>query len=129
MQWKDIVRLRLLADFEGSFFNAQDEFIAHKYSNTYFIFRTCESDEEVNCKIVEWLSRPALKGIPYCAEWRNKKFRKFMLDGINQFLHTNFNEDDIDLIYTYLGNAIRHQKTLEFVRGNYNMNIIKELIN
>lgn len=127
MDWKDIVRLRLYADFIGSFFNSNDEFIAHKYSNTYFIFGSCKSEEEVNCKVLEWFSRPAYKGSPYASEWRNKKFRKFMLDGINQFLHTSFNEYDIDLIYTYLGNAINHSKTIEFVRSNYDMSIIRKL--
>ena len=76
MDWKDACRLRLLWDFEGSFFNERDEFIAHRYSNTYFIFANCENEEEVKCKILEWLSRPASKGIPYNQEWRNKKFRK-----------------------------------------------------
>ena len=124
MDWKNATRLRLLADFENSFFNERDEFIAHRYSNTYFIFSNCESEEDVNCKVLEWLSRSAHKGIPYSQEWRNKKFRKFMLDGINMFLHTDFTFDDMEIIYTYLGNACNHNKTLEFVRSGYDMSIL-----
>lgn len=123
MDWKQIIRLRLLADFDGSFFNERDEFIAHRYSNTYFIFSNCESEEDVNCKVLEWLSRPASKGIPYSQDWRNKKFRAFMLDGINMFLHTEFDENDIEIIYTYLGNACNHSRTLEFVRSGYDMSV------
>lgn len=124
MDWKNATRLRLLADFENSFFNQRDEFIAHRYSNTYFIFSNCESEEDVNCKVLEWLSRSAHKGIPYSQEWRNKKFRKFMLDGINMFLHTDFTFDDMEIIYTYLGNACDHNKTLEFVRSGYDMSVL-----
>lgn len=126
MDWKEATRLMLLAGFPGGFFNTNDEFIAHKYTNTYFIFRDCESEEDVNCKILEWFSRPALCGGIYASEWRNKKFRKFILDGINQFLHTNFSERDIDEIYTCLGNRINHSKTLEFVRGGYDMSLLRE---
>ena len=122
-----ITRLRLLSDFEGSFFNDNDEFIAHKYSNTYFLFYNCENLEDVNCKVLEWFSRPASKGIPYSQEWRNKKFRTFMLEGINKFLDTNFNDEDIELIYTYLGNACNHKRTLEFVRSGYDMEMLKKL--
>ena len=127
MNWREACRLRLLWDFEGSFFNQQDEFIAHRYSNTYFIFRNCETEEDVNCKVLEWLSRAAHKGIPYNQEWRNKKFRQFMLDGINMFLHTNFSFDDMETIYTYLGNACNHERTLKFVRSGYDMAIFDGL--
>lgn len=125
MEWKEACRLRLLWDFPNSFFNERDEFIAHRYSNTYFIFADCENEEEVKCKVLEWLSRSASKGIPYSQEWRNKKFRKFMLDGINMFLDTNFSFEDMTVIYTYLGNRCNHERTLEFVRSNYDMNILR----
>ena len=53
MDWRDATKIRLLADFDGSFFNEREEFIAHRYSNTYFIFSNCESfinilSEEIN---------------------------------------------------------------------------------
>lgn len=128
MDWKNACRLRLLADFDGSFFNERDEFIAHRYSNTYFIFASCENEEEVKCKVLEWLSRPASKGIPYSQEWRNKKFRQFMLDGINMFLHTDFSFDDMEIIYTYLGNACNHKKTIRFIESGYDMHVLTERI-
>ena len=128
MDWKNACRLRLLADFDGSFFNVRDEFIAHRYSNTYFIFANCETELDVKCKVLEWLSRSAHKGIPYSQEWRNKKFRKFMLDGINMFLHTNFSFDDMEQIYTYLGNACNHKKTIRFIESGYNMQVLTERV-
>ena len=127
MNERDVIKLRLVANFIGGFFNERDEFIAHKYSNTYFIFGNCETLEDVNCKVLEWFSRAASKGIPYNQEWRNEKFRKFMLDGINQFLNTNFTSEEMITIYTYLGNACNHNGTLEFVRSGYNMELLNKL--
>ena len=118
------IRKRLINCFPGSKFIYNDEFIAHAYSNTYFIFRTCSNEEDVKCKLLEWFSRPAAKGIPYSQEWRNKKFRKFMLDGINQFLGTKFSFDDMYIIYQYLGNCCNHEKTIQFVKNNYDMKIL-----
>ena len=54
------------------------------------------------------------------------EFHKFMLDGINAFLNTNFTEDDMDLIYTYLGNDCNRKLCEDFVNSNYDMNILKE---
>lgn len=127
MDWKNACRLRLLADFDGSFFNERDEFIAHRYSNTYFIFSNCETEEDVKCKVLEWLSRSAHKGIPYSQEWRNKKFRQFMLDGINMFLNTKFSFDDMEVIYTYLGNACNHKRTIGFIESGYDMSFFERL--
>lgn len=122
---RDKVKLRLLSIFEGSFFNSREEFIAHRRSNTYFIFSNCETELDVKCKVLEWFSRPASKGIPYSQEWRNKKFRKFMLDGINEFLGTEFTEQDMDVIYTYLGNAIKHELTIRFIESGYDMQLLE----
>ena len=111
--------------FEKSFFNKQDEFIAHEYSNTYFIFSDCKTELDVKCKILEWFSRPASKGMPYSSEWRNKKFRKVMLEGVNQFLGTVFLENDMEVIYEHLGNAINHEKTIRFVESGFDFSVLE----
>lgn len=118
-------RAELLKAFPNSFINPRDEFIAHKYSNQYIILSNCNNREDVECKIIEWFSRPAHKTAPYRAEWRNKKFNEFMLNGLNAFLGTNFTDVDMDEIYTVLGNAIKHEKTLEFIRSGYDMSVLE----
>lgn len=122
---RDSIKLKLLSCFEKSFFNEREEFIAHLYSNTYFIFANCETEMDVKCKVLEWLSRPAIKGRPYSSEWRNKKFRKFILDGINKFLETDFTEEQMEVIYTYLGNSIHHSRTIEFIKNGYDFSVLE----
>ena len=122
VEWNII--MKLMNCFPGSVINQNGEFIAHIKTNQYFILHSCETELDVKCKALEWLSRAAHKGQPYRAEKRNKEYRKFMLDGINKFLDTDFSEDDIEQIYTYLGNACNHNKTIQFIESNYDMQFL-----
>ena len=115
------VLLRLMRAFPGSFLNHNLEFIAHRYSNTYFLLRDCEDELDVKCKVLEWFSRPAHKTQAYRTDAGNRKFHKFMLDGINEFLHTSFTEEDMAVIYQNLGNSVRHDLTVDFVNSGYDM--------
>lgn len=111
-------RRALLAAFPGSFINEQDEFIAHPRTNQYFLLADCKTPEDIEAKVIEWLSRPAFKTAPYSQEWRNRKLHEFIRNGINAFLDTGFTEEDMETIYSRLGNAIRHNLTMEFIAHN-----------
>ncbi len=112
--------------FPRSFINPSLEFIAHKKANEYFRLEDCNDEFDVKCKVLEWLSRGAYKTCPFNTDLRNEKFHKFMLNGINVFLGTDFTADDIEIIYTYLGNRCNHKKTVEFINSGYNIAILKE---
>ena len=122
----DIVTLRLELAFPNSFVNHNDEFIAHKRANEYFRLEDCETELDVKCKVLEWLSRGAYKTEPFHYVAENNRFHAFMLKGINKFLGTNFSEDDIELIYTYLGNRCNHEKTVKFIESGYDMQLLFE---
>ena len=76
------------------------------------------SEESMACKVLEWLSRPALKE-------GHKDTRKWYLDGINKYLGTNFTHEDIEQIYCKLGNEVNRSLTLKFIDSNYNMEVLK----
>lgn len=118
-------RQALLDSFEGSWFNDAEEFIADTKSNTYFIFSNCETPLEVECKVLEWCSRSAYKTEPYSQDWRNRAFHQKMLNGINNFLNTGFNEESMEKIYTKLGNAVHHQLTIKFVQSGYDLTVLE----
>lgn len=115
----------LLAAFPNSFINRKNEFIAERRSNQYFILENCTSPRDVECKVLEWLSRPASKGQPYSQEWRNRRFREFMRNGVNTFLDTGFSEEEMLEIYHYLGNAIDHDKTIRFIESGYDFDVLR----
>ena len=74
---------KLLAVFPKSFVNAHGEFIAHNTANEYFILKNCETELDVKCKVLEWLSRGAYKTEPFRTRKKNQEFSEFMFDGIN----------------------------------------------
>lgn len=123
MDWKLITRL--MKCFPNSFINHNGEFIAHAKNNTYFILRDCKTELDVKCKVLEWLSRAAYKTEPYRRRDKNDEFHKFMRSGIIDFLGVHFSESDIETIYTYLGNACNHEKTVALVMSGYDMEIFE----
>lgn len=104
---------KLLECFPGSYINVRDEFIAHPRTNQYFLLNNCQTVEDIEAKVLEWLSRPAFKTQPYSQEWRNRRFHELMLAGVNSFLDTDFSEEDMELIYTYMGCGIKHSLMLD----------------
>lgn len=118
--------VKLSKSFPGGFLNGQGEFIAHKKANEYFKLADCETELDVKCKVLEWLSRGAYKTTPFHRAIDNTALHIFMLNGINDFLETRFSVEDIEKIYTYLGNRVNHQKTIRFVVSGYDMAVLKE---
>lgn len=121
-------RAKLLECFPGSFINSRDEFIAHPRTNQYFLLNNCQTVKDIEAKVLEWLSRPAFKTQPYSQEWRNRRFHEFMLAGVNAFLDTDFSEDDMELIYTYMGCGIKRGLTLAFIDHDMSMKWLRNHI-
>ena len=120
-----LVTKKLARAFPNSFINTALEFIAHKEANEYFRLEDCNNEFDVKCKVLEWLSRGAYKTCPFNSNIKNERFHNFMLNGINDFLGTDFTESDIEKIYTYLGNRCNHEKTVKFINSGYDMSVLK----
>ena len=118
--------VKLAKAFPGGFLNGNGEFIAHKKSNEYIGLIDCETEIDVKCKVLEWFSRGAHKTKPFSSSVNNRAFNIFMLEGINKFLETNFSIEDMEQIYTCLGNRINHKKTMKFIESGYDMEILRE---
>ena len=123
IEWNETQRL--MNCFPRSFINQHGEFIAHMEANEYLILHNCETVIDVQCKVLEWFSRAAHKTAPF-SKRKTADFQKFMLNGINEYLVTSFSRDDMDIIYTYLGNAINHERTIRFIESGYNLEMLKE---
>lgn len=120
--WTDV--MRLLRCFSGSFISQNGDFIALLTSSATFRLTDCESENDIKCKVLEWLSYAASKGQPYRTNKLNQRFKQFMQNGINQYLGTAFSHEDFDEIYTYLGNCCNHQKTLRFIESGFDMALL-----
>lgn len=127
---QQIVLKKLFAAFPYGIINHLLEFVAdpnHRV-NSYFRLEDCETEEDVAAKLLKWVSRDAYKSQHFTPEWRNKQVHEYHLNGINQFCGTSFGEDDIELIYSELGNRCNHELTLKFIRSGYDTEVlIKEV--
>lgn len=117
---------RLMDCFPGSFINHNGEFIAYKAGEAYFNLFNCKDGLEIKCKVLEWLSRPAYKTAPFVSDRANRKMWATVLGGINKYLGTSFSADDIEDVYTYLGNCCNRARTVRFIQSGYDL---KALIN
>ena len=113
-----------MKSFPNSFINQHGEFIAHSKGNAYFGISNCNTDLEIKCKVLEWFSREAYKAQPFRNKKKNEEFNSFMLGGINKFLSTDFNANDIKKIYSELGNQANREATKAFILGEYNMSLL-----
>lgn len=117
---------QLFAAFPEAYINRNLEFIVLPKVNTYFRLEDCYTRRDVEAKLLEWLSRAAHKTLFYKSGKANDKVYKYHLDGINKFIGTNFTKEDMEIIYTYLGNACNHKKTMEFLKS-YDMEVLRRI--
>lgn len=115
-------------DFERISYEEAEEYgfdvsKAHNYEKqtvekNYQTYLCYKDDYPIEEQIISSLSRPAHKE-------GTKESREWILDGINKFLGTKFNDADIELIYTKLGNGCNPDLRKKFVESNYDMNILR----
>lgn len=105
--------------FPKAYVNMNKELILVPRSNTYVSISRCCTPDEFKAAIIENCSRLASKGY-------SKPLRKEHLEGINKLLDTNFTQEDMEYIYTYLGNGIRHELCMKFVQSGYDLGVIDE---
>lgn len=110
--------------FPGSYLNRFGELILSDKGNVYFIANGCETKRDLVCKLLERCSRPIAKGEPYRSEKRNKEWRESLLVGYNEYLQTNFTQEDMYWVYDRLGNAVNHELTLKFIDSGFDLSLL-----
>ena len=53
-------------------------------------------------------------------------FRNHNLKNLNIYLHRDFNENDIDIIYQKLGNGVNPELAKKFIRSRLNMEVLND---
>lgn len=111
--------------FPETIVNKDMEVIVEPKANEYFLTADCYTKEDIQAKVLEWLSRGAYKTEPYNSIKKNREFRKYMQDGINEYLGMGFAQEDFEKIYQYLGNRINHEKTIRFIKSGFDMSVLE----
>ena len=103
--------------FPKSFVNHHNELIIEPKNNIYFRLEDVENELDFKCKVIAWLSRPSCKGVS--VYWQ-RKIRK----GFNELLGTNFSEEEMSQIYTYLGNDVKRTLSIAFIQSGYDLSLL-----
>lgn len=117
----------LLEAFPNGYINDVNIFMVHDKANQYIDLNICRTLLDENCEILEWLSYGACLAKPYGNTFKNIEFQKFMRDGINKFLGTNFDQCDLEKIYAWIGNECDHERTIRFVQSGYDFSQLEVL--
>ena len=113
--------------FPNSFINSSGEFVAcDGMGNQSFRLDDCKTEDDIKRKVIAWFSRGDFKTTPFASETKNQMFNDMMLDGINQYLGTCFTKDDVEIVYTYLGNAVNSALMDKFIENKYDIQILKQ---
>ena len=115
----------LMKCFPNSYLNAFEELIISDIGNIYFNTKKCKTKKDIICKLLECCSRPLAKGQPYRSEKRNNEWRNSLLQGYNEYLQTNFSQNDMYWIYDQLGNGVNHKLTLRFINSGFDLSLLK----
>lgn len=110
---------KIRAAFPAAFVNMYNELILIPKANTYIMLNQVRDELDFKAAVLEDCSRNAFKGC-------SRKLQDEHLDGINKLLDTKFTRDDMELIYTYLGNGIQHDLCLRFVESGYDLEVLRE---
>ena len=93
----------------------------------WFSLEKIESDIELKRRFISAVSR-CYKTEPYRTSKRNIEWQQKHISAFNEALGTKFNDDEIEYIYTYLGNGCNKPIAIKFIESGYDLNILKQLI-
>lgn len=115
---KEIVLNRLLPFFPKAFLHPrQDEIILVEKINLYFRTDNINNLHELDCKMLEWCSRPACKGV-------SNYWQSYVLRGLNSFFRKTWSKDEMTTIYTYLGNNCNRSLCSKFIMRDFDLSLL-----
>lgn len=104
--------------FPKAYINRFNEMIIYPRENTYFLLDNVNNELELECKVLEYCSRQASKGL-------SKTSRKYHFEGICDFFNRKFTQEEMNLIYTHLGNGINRKLCIKYIESNFDMEVLK----
>ena len=108
----------------GSYINANNELILIPKFNVYILLNDVKSNYDFKAKLCEWFSRDCCKTLRYSQPKRLNRYYQHNTDVFNDICDTNFTVDDMEVVYTYLGNGINSELSKLFVVDGFNLNLL-----
>jgi len=105
--------------FPEAFINLNFELVLEFGSNTYFSLIDIKTKQDIERKMLSYVSRRCCGRVGVCRQ-------NPMLRSLNSVLGTDFDEEQIELIYKYLGNGRNDALCVEFIKSGYDLKLIEE---
>lgn len=115
----------LMSFFEASYINCKCELILSEKGNVYFPLKNKEEKTDIIRSILEWCSRDVAKGMPFCSDWRNNKWRNDLRERFNRYLGVDFSDEEWNEIYCNIGNGINRRKADLFISNGFDFKYLK----
>ena len=112
---------RIYNAFSKAFINRYNEMIIYPRENTYFLLDNVNNELELECKVLEYCSRQASKGM-------SKASRKYHFEGICDFFNKVFSQEEMDLIYIKLGNGINRKLCIKYIESGFDLEVLKNAL-
>ena len=93
------------------------------YCNQYFRTDNCETKKDVQKKVLAYWSRGACK-TRFGGGKVTELIQNYIRRGINEYLGTNFSKEEMETIYTYLGNGCNEDMCERFIASKFDMGVL-----
>lgn len=117
---------KALKYLNNSFINHNNEIILIPKFNVYTLLDDVETDEDFKVKLCEWFSRDCCCALRYSQKKRLERYWQENTDAFNFICGTNFSIEQMNYIYTYLGNGIKHNLAKKFVQSGFDLSVIEK---
>ena len=111
---------RVYNAFPKAFINRWNEMIIYLIESTYFLLDNVNNELELECKVLEYCSREASKGM-------SKASKNYHFEGICKFFNRKFTQEEMDLIYTKLGNGINRKLCIKYIESSFDLEVLKNV--
>ena len=114
--------------FKGSYINHNNEIILIPKFNIYTLLDDVYSNEDFKVKLCEWFSRDCCCALRYSQKKRLERYWIENTDAFNYICGTDFSVEQMEYIYTYLGNGIRRDLAKKFVQSGFDLSVIDKFV-
>ena len=95
------------------------------YCNYFFRTEDCYTKLDVQRKVISFLSKPAFGGDRPAGEDASILISEYVRNGINEYLGTDFDQEEWKLIYCKLGGNINRALCEKFILSHFDLEILK----
>ena len=117
---------KALKCLHGSFINHNNEIILIPKFNVYTLLDDVKTDNDFKAKLCEWFSRDCCCALRYSQNKRLERYYQENIEAFNFICGTNFTKEQVEQIYTKLGNGIKHELTKKFVKSGFDLSVIAD---